>query len=60
MDYAVIDKCDLMNKDKIGYIYFRLIPKLVWPLQIYEISLTKVETMERLISKFIRKIVGST
>ena len=48
-----IDKCDLMSKDKIWCIYFGLIPKLAWPLQIYEVSLTKVETMERLISKFI-------
>ena len=44
-----------MNKDKIWYIYFGFIPKLAWPLQIYEVSLTKVETMERLISKFILK-----
>ena len=36
-----------MNKDKIWCIYFRLIPKLAWPMQIYEVSLTKVETMER-------------
>ena len=50
-----IDKCDLMNKDKIWCIYFGLILKLPWPLQIYEVSLTKVETMERLISKFILK-----
>ena len=55
-----IDKCDLMNKDKIWCIYFGLIPKLAWPLQIYEVSLTKVETMERLISKSIKKMVGST
>ena len=53
-----IDKCDLMNKDKIWCIY--LFPKLTWPMQIYEASLTKVETMERLISKFIKKMVGST
>ena len=38
-----IDKCDLMN---IWCIYFRLIPKLAWPWQIYEVSLTKVLTME--------------
>ena len=53
-----IDKCDLINKDKIWCIYFGLIPKLAWPLQIYEVSLTKVETMERLISKFIKKWLG--
>ena len=44
-----------MNKDKIWCIYFGLIPKLAWPLQIYEVSLTKVEIMEQLISKFILK-----
>ena len=53
-----IDKCDLMNKDKIWCIYFGLIPKLAWPLQIYEVSLTKVETMERLISKSIKRWLG--
>ncbi len=42
-----------MDKDKIWCIYFGLIPKLAWPMQIYEVSLTKVETMERLISKSI-------
>ena len=50
-----IDKYDLMNKDKIWCIYFGLIPKLPCPLQIYDVSLTKVETMERTISKFIKK-----
>ena len=54
-----IDKCDLMNKDRIWLIYFGLIPKLAWALQIYEVSLTKFETIERLISKFIKKMVGS-
>ena len=47
-----------MNKDKIWCIYFGLIPKLAWPLQIYEVSLTKVETMERLISKLKKKWLG--
>ena len=53
-----IDKFDLMNKDKIWCIYFGLIPKLAWPLQIYEVSLTQVETMDWLISKFIKKWLG--
>ena len=47
-----------MNKDKIWCIYFGLIPELAWLIQIYEVSLTKVETMERLISKFIEKWLG--
>ena len=53
-----IDKCDLMNKDKIWCIYFGLIPKLASQMQIYEVSLTRVEKMERLISKFIKKWLG--
>ena len=54
-----IDKCDL-NKYKVLCIYFGLIPKLLLPMQIYKVSLTKVETMERLISKYKKKMVGST
>ena len=53
-----IDKCDLMNNDKIWRIYFGLIPKLALPLQIYEVSLTNVETMEPLICKFMKKWSG--
>ena len=49
-----------MNKDKIWRIYFGLIPKLAWPLQIHEVLLSKVETMERLICKFILKNGWST
>ena len=53
-----IDKCNPINKDKIWCIYFGLIPKLAWPMQIYKVSLRKVETMERLIIKFIKKLLG--
>ena len=41
-----IDKCDLLNKNKVWCICFGLFPKLSWPLQVYEVSFTKVETME--------------
>ena len=53
-----IDKYDHMNNDKIWCIYFGLIPKLAWPMQIYEVSLTKVDTMTRLFCKFIKKWLG--
>ena len=56
--YIYVCVCDLMNNDKIWCIYFGLILKLAWSLQIYEVSLTKFETMERLISKFIKKWLG--
>ena len=53
-----IDKCDLLNKDKVWCIYFRSIPKLSWLMQTYEVSLIKVETMEQLISKYTKKWLG--
>ena len=53
-----IDKCDLLNKGKVWCIYFGLFPKLSWPMQVYEVSITKVETMERLISKYMKTWLG--
>ena len=47
-----------MNKDKIWCIHFGLIPKLAWLLHICEVLLKKIETMERLISKFITEWLG--
>ena len=55
-----IDKCDHVNKDKVWCFYFGLFPKLSWPMQIYEVSITKVETRERLISKYTKKWLGVT
>ena len=49
------DKCDLLNKDKVMCIYFGLFPKLLWLMRVYELSITKIETMERLISKYTKK-----
>ena len=50
-----IDKCDLMPKDKLWCVDFGLIPRLAWPMQIYEVSLSRIEKMESLISKFLKK-----
>ena len=38
-----IDKCDLIAKDKLWCVYFGLIPRLVSPMQIYEVSLSRIE-----------------
>ena len=53
-----IDKCDLLSKDKVWCIYFGLFPKLSWPIQVYEESITNVETMKWLISKYTKKWLG--
>ena len=51
---TLIDKCDLLSKDKVWCIYFGLFLKLSWPMQIYEVLITKVEAMEQLISKLTK------
>ena len=38
-----IDKCDLIAKDILWCVYFGLIPRLAWPMQIYEVSLSRIE-----------------
>ena len=48
-----IDKCDLIAKDKLWCVYFGLIPRLAGTMQIYEVSLSRIEKMESLISKFL-------
>ena len=45
------DKYDLIAKDELWYVYFGLILRLAWPMQIYEVSLLRIEKMERLINK---------
>ena len=51
-----IDKCDLIAKYKLWCVCFGLIPRLA--MQIYEVSLSRIEKMERLISKFLKKWLG--
>ena len=53
-----IDKCDLISKDKLWCVYFSLISKLAWPMQIYEVLLSRIEKMESLINKFLKKWLG--
>lgn len=42
-----IDKCGLPGKLKAWCFQFGLLPRLMWPLQVYEVAMTRVETMER-------------
>ena len=53
-----IDRRPLAGKHKIWCLQHMLIPKLLWPLLIYEISLTTVEALEAKINRFTRKWLG--
>ena len=54
----IIDSCGLQGKHKVWCLQFMLIPKLLWPLLIYDISTSTVETMEGKINKYTRKWLG--
>ena len=53
-----INRCGLQGKLKVWCLQFMLIPKLLWPLLVYEIWLTTVEAIEAKINKFTRRWLG--
>lgn len=53
-----IDKSGLQGKHKLWCLQFMLIPKLLWPLMVYEITTSTVEAIEAKINKFTRKWLG--
>ena len=48
----------LPGKFKVWLVQFFLIPRLMWPLTMYEIGLPSVEAMERCINRLTRKWLG--
>lgn len=55
---GAIRKSGLIGKFMIWCLQFMLIPKLLWPLLIYDIPVSTVERMEAKINKFTRKWLG--
>jgi hypothetical protein len=55
---AKIDKSGLPGKLKLWCLQFGLLPRLMWPLTVYEVPLSKVERMEKMINSFVRKWLG--
>ena len=53
-----IEKSELPGKLKAWCFQHGLLPRLLWPLQIYEISLSRVETIQQHINKYLRKWLG--
>ncbi|GFO12335.1 reverse transcriptase [Plakobranchus ocellatus] len=53
-----INKCGLQGKFKIWCLQFMLIPKLLWPLIVYDICSSTVEAIEAKINKYTRKWQG--
>ena len=55
---STIDGCGLPRRYKIWYYQFGLLPCVLWPLQIYEIALTRVERMEKMGNSYMWKWLG--
>lgn len=53
-----IDKSLLPGRLKHWCLQFGLLPRLTWPLTIYEAPISKVEELGRLISSFAKKWLG--
>ena len=53
-----IDQCGLPGKFKVWCFQFGLLPRILWPMQVYTITLSRVEAMERAVSSHLRKWLG--
>ncbi|MBN3281348.1 GCIP protein, partial [Polyodon spathula] len=53
-----VHSCALPDKLKLWCFQCGLLMRLLWPLTVYEVSLTTVEKLEALISSYIRKWLG--
>ncbi len=53
-----INKTMLPGRLKLWCLQFGLLPRLMWPLTIYEVPISKVEKLERVVSSFAKKWLG--
>ncbi|GFS06192.1 reverse transcriptase [Elysia marginata] len=53
-----INKCGIQGKFQVWCLQFMLIPKLLWPLLVYDICCSTVESIEAKINKYTRKWLG--
>uniref|UniRef100_A0A3B3B355 Reverse transcriptase domain-containing protein n=1 Tax=Oryzias melastigma TaxID=30732 RepID=A0A3B3B355_ORYME len=53
-----IDNTSLPGKLKLWCYQFGLLPRLIWPLTMYEVSLSHANRLERLVNSYVRKWLG--
>lgn len=56
--YATINNTLLPGKLKLWCLQFGLLPRLIWPLTVYKVPITKIEILERTVS-YIKKLLGT-
>ena len=57
-DLKKIDRFGLTGKFKAWLYQHALLPRLIWPLMLYEVPNTTVEALERITSRHLRKWLG--
>ncbi|XP_061896833.1 uncharacterized protein LOC133645919 [Entelurus aequoreus] len=55
---TAIDKSGLPGKFKAWMYQHGVLPRILWPLLIYEVPMTTVEVLEKTISQFLRRWLG--
>ncbi len=53
-----VDKSGLPGKYKTWMYQHGILPRILWPLLVYEVPMTTVEALERTISQFLRRWLG--
>ena len=57
-DLRKIDRCRLPGRFKPWIVQHMLLPRLMWPLSIYNVPESKVESIQRLITASLKKWLG--
>ncbi|XP_073696141.1 uncharacterized protein [Garra rufa] len=55
---AVVDKSGLPGKFKAWIYQHGILPRILWPLLVYEVPISTVESFEMRISRFLRRWLG--
>ncbi|XP_049324773.1 uncharacterized protein LOC125789951 [Astyanax mexicanus] len=55
---STVDKSGLPGKFKAWLYQHGILPRILWPLLVYEVTMSTVETMERKISSYLRRWLG--
>ncbi|XP_026079824.1 uncharacterized protein LOC113057031 [Carassius auratus] len=55
---TAIDRCGLPGKFKTWIYQHGVLPRILWPLLVYEVPTSTVEVLEKSISQFLRKWLG--
>ncbi|XP_048863711.1 uncharacterized protein LOC125738598 [Brienomyrus brachyistius] len=55
---STVDKSGLPGRFKAWLYQHGILPRILWPLLVYEVTMSTVETLERKISSFLRRWLG--